>query len=132
MTLGESLIVNCTGLGSRDLFGDDELIPVKGQLTHLVPQPEVNYRTSGGIRPSGDDGGIGIHMMPRSDGIALGGTAEDGVWTLEPNEAARRRIVEGHIELYSAMRPPEPGAELARSEAPSEIPSLDSFFDLQS
>ena len=103
MTLSEPIIVNCTGLGSRDLFGDRELMPVKGQLTHLVPQPEVSFRTSGGIGPA-DDAGIGIHMMPRADGIALGGTAERGVWTLEPNEAARRRVVDGHIALYSAMR----------------------------
>ena len=131
MTLSEPLIVNCTGLGSRDLFSDAELVPVKGQLTHLVPQPEVNYRTRGGIRPADDDG-IGIHTMPRSDGIALGGTAEEGVWTLEPNEEARQRIVEAHIELYSAMRAPEPGARLAQSKAPVTIPSLESFFDLQS
>ncbi len=103
MTLSAPIIVNCTGLGSRDLFGDRELMPVKGQLTHLVPQPEVNFRTSGGIGPA-DDVGIGIHMMPRSDGIALGGTAERGVWTLEANEAARQRVVDGHIALYSAMR----------------------------
>jgi hypothetical protein len=42
-------------------------------------------------------------MMPRSDGIALGGTAEEGVWTLEPNETERQRIVDEHIELYAAM-----------------------------
>ena len=103
MTLGQSLIVNCTGLGARDLFDDRELTPVKGQLTHLVPQSEVNFRTSGGLQPSAEDGGIGIHMMPRSDGIALGGTAEEGVWTLEPNETERQRIVDEHIELYAAM-----------------------------
>ena len=103
MTLGQSLIVNCTGLGARDLFDDNELTPVKGQLTHLVPQSEVNFRTSGGLQPSAEDGGIGIHMMPRSDGIALGGTAEEGVWTLEPNETERQRIVDEHIELYAAM-----------------------------
>ena len=111
MSLSESLIVNCTGLGSRGLFGDDELVPVKGQLTHLIPQPEISYRTSGGLQPSGDDDEIGLHMMPRSDGIALGGTAENGEWTLEPNEAARRRIVDGHIELYAAMT--------RRSQAPA-------------
>jgi hypothetical protein len=27
------VIVNCTGLGSKALFNDEELIPVKGQLT---------------------------------------------------------------------------------------------------
>ncbi|MCH7490118.1 MAG: hypothetical protein IID05_05430 [Gemmatimonadetes bacterium] len=53
MSLSESLIVNCTGLGSGTLFGDREIMPVKGQLTVLVPQPEVNYRTFGGVSHSG-------------------------------------------------------------------------------
>ena len=46
-TLTEPIIVNCTGLGSFTLFDDKELVPVKGQLTALVPQPEVDYRASG-------------------------------------------------------------------------------------
>ena len=99
--LDDPVVMNCTGLGARELFGDDELMPTKGQLTVLVPQPEVNYRTSGGITPQP---GIGIHMMPRADGIVLGGTSERGVWSLEPDEEARRRVVEGHMALYGAMR----------------------------
>jgi hypothetical protein len=101
LTLDEPVIINCTGLGARDLFGDDELVPTKGQLTFLAPQPEVNYRTSGGLTPQP---GIGLHMMPRADGIALGGTSERGVWSLESDDEARRRVVDGHIELYGAMR----------------------------
>lgn len=104
--LPEPLILNCTGLGSRTLFEDTELIPVKGQLTVLVPQPEVAYSTLGGIpqeNGGGGGGGFPIHMMPRRDGIALGGTAQRGVWDLAPDEEARRRIVEAHIALFSAM-----------------------------
>ena len=104
MTLSEPIVINCTGLGSRMLFGDEELIPLKGQLTHFVPQPEINYQTASDARNPGVRGGIGIHMMPRSDGIALGGTSERGVWTLEPNEEARRDIVDQHIRLFKSMR----------------------------
>jgi D-amino-acid oxidase len=39
------VIFNCTGLGARALFGDQELTPIKGQLTVLLPQTEVNYLT---------------------------------------------------------------------------------------
>ncbi len=90
--LSEPLIVNCTGLGAKALFGDTELVPVKGQLTVLVPQPEVTYMAGG--------------AMPRSDGIVLGGTYEVGVSTLEVNEEAQRRIVERNAALFSAMRHP--------------------------
>ena len=100
MSIRESVIVNCTGLGSLDLFSDEELIPVKGQLTFLVPQPEVNYE---------------FNCMPRSDGIALGSTGEWGIWTLEPNEEARQRIVERAIERFAGMHPPAPAMRLSMS-----------------
>jgi D-amino-acid oxidase len=104
MAVSEPVIVNCTGLGSRMLFGDQEVIPLKGQLTHFVPQPEINYQTASDARNPGLRGPIGIHMMPRSDGLAMGGTSERDVWTLEPNEEARMEIVNQHIQLFTAMR----------------------------
>jgi glycine/D-amino acid oxidase-like deaminating enzyme len=104
VALPESLIVNCTGLGAKTLFADKELVPLKGQLTVLVPQPEIQYGTSGGNRVQTAEPGLGIHMMPRSDGIILGGTSERDVWTMDVNESERRRIVEGHIELFDWMR----------------------------
>ncbi len=112
-TLEESIIVNCTGLGARELFGDEELVPVKGQLTFLVPQPEVTYRYG---------------CMPRSDGIALGSTRERGVWSLDVDEGARRRAVERAIERFSAMHRPDPRLPLAASRAPAPAPSVTSFF----
>ena len=117
MSVSESVVVNCTGLGSRDLLGDEELIPVKGQLTFLVPQPEVDYQ---------------FGCMPRSDGIALGSTREPGVWTLEPDAEARQRIVERAIERYAWMRPPAPGMRLTRSRAPAVAPRAESFFGEES
>lgn len=90
--LDEPVIMNCTGLGARELVGDDELLPIKGQLTFLLPQPEVDYIVLGG----------GLYMFPRTDGILLGGTHERGEWSLEPNLEAKRRILTGHGELFDA------------------------------
>lgn len=98
--LPEPVVVNCTGLGARRLVGDDELTPLKGQLTLLVPQPEVDYATFGAATPQ--SGGF-VHMQPRRDGIALGGTSVEGEWSLEPDAEARRRIVEAHLDLFSRM-----------------------------
>ena len=131
MSLEESVIVNCTGLGSSTLFNDRELTPVKGQLTVLVPQPEVDYNTFGGLRRN-TSGGFGLHMQRRSDGIVLGGTSERGVWSLEPNEEARRRVVEGHIELFDAMRALARGAPIANAGPPDYVPPVESFFGLNS
>ena len=93
-TLPQRVIVNCTGLGAKALFGDDELVPVKGQLTFLLPQPEVQY-----IALAGD-----LYMFPRSDGILLGGTHETGVWSLAPNLEAKQRILAGHAQFFKDMR----------------------------
>ena len=92
--LAEPVVLNCTGLGAKALFGDDELEPVRGQLTFLLPQPEVDYIIISG----------GLYMFPRRDGILLGGTFEHGVWSLEVDETVRRRIVEGHRALFEGMR----------------------------
>jgi D-amino-acid oxidase len=112
--LREPIVVNCTGLGAKDLFGDQELVPLKGQLTVMTPQPEVTYHTNGGVPPV-PGASLGIHMMSRSDGIILGGTAQRGVWTLDPDEAERKRVVDSHIAVFSAMkgaRSPRPAARL--------------------
>ena len=131
MSLEESVVVNCTGLGSYTLFDDRELTPLKGQLTVLVPQPEVDYNTFGGLSRN-VSGGFGIHMQPRSDGIILGGTSERGVWSLEPNEEARRRVVEGHIELFNAMRGLAGGTRIASVGPPDHVPPVEAFFGLNS
>jgi D-amino-acid oxidase len=102
MTLDESLIVNCTGLGAKALFGDPDLVPLKGQLVVIIPQQEVTYSTNGGV--SGSPAGAFVHMMPRRDGIILGGTSERDVWAMEVNEAERKRVIEGHMQLFAAMR----------------------------
>ena len=88
--LTEPLIFNCTGLGAKDLVEDDEMDPIRGQLTFLLPQPEVDYSVIGG----------GLYMFPRSDGILLGGTFERGSWSTEPDPVAKQRIIQGHREIF--------------------------------
>ena len=129
MSLSEPVIVNCTGLGSRALFSDEELVPIKGQLTVLVPQPEVTYRAS---RPLPDGKGQPVGMNPRTDGIVLGNLTDRGNWSLQPEEDVRQRVVSAAIEFFAAMRPPSAGARFAKFQAPETIPSLESFFGLES
>jgi glycine/D-amino acid oxidase-like deaminating enzyme len=92
--LAEPVVLNCTGLGAKALFGDEELEPVRGQLTFLLPQPEVDYIVISG----------GLYMFPRRDGILLGGTFEHGDSRLEVDEATRQRVVAGHRALFEGMR----------------------------
>ena len=107
-TLAEPVVVNCTGLGARALFSDDELVPVKGQLTFLTPQEEITYRAGRGSgRPPGAPAdGSGVGMTPRSDGIVLGNTQERGNWSLDVNEEVRQRVVANAMQFFGAMTNP--------------------------
>jgi hypothetical protein len=88
--LAEPVVVNCTGLGAKALFGDNEPTPVKGQLVVLVPPPELRYAVAG--------------TMPRSDGVVLGHVAQAGVWDTSVDDAERKRVVERAIQFFGTMR----------------------------
>ena len=82
---------NCIGLGARDLFGDFGLIPIKGQLVLLLPQPEVTYNMIGD----------GIYAFPRHDGVLLGGTEQREVWSLAPNQAEVARVLAAQKRVFA-------------------------------
>lgn len=99
LTLDEPVIFNCTGLGTRTLFGDEELIPVKGQLVVLKPQTDINYLMING----------GIYMFPRDDGVLLGGTFERNNFSLDEDPVATRSILERHASFFRNMQDPWAG-----------------------
>ncbi len=94
MALPAAAIFNCTGLGARELFGDTELIPIKGQLSILMPQPRVDYNLISGP----------YYMFSRGDGLILGGTFDRNRWDTAPDEAVRRWLLQGQREVFSRMR----------------------------
>jgi D-amino-acid oxidase len=94
--LPEKLVFNCTGLGAKALFNDEELVPLKGQLTILLPQPEVQYATVA-LPPE-------VYMFPRTDGISLGGTHEMGVWSLDPNLEKKQEILAQHKAFFDGFK----------------------------
>ena len=93
MSLSEPVIFNCSGLGARKLFGDEKLIPARGQLEVLLPQPEIDY---GYIGPG--------HMFPRTDGIFLGGTFDRDDWSLEVRRDQGDGIINTHIEMMKGLK----------------------------
>ena len=93
LSVAESLIFNCTGLGAAELFGDTALVPAKGQLVYLPPDADVDYMTIGG--------GQGLlHMFPRSDVLLLGGTFKLGDHTSHVEAEETARIVTEHQKLF--------------------------------
>jgi glycine/D-amino acid oxidase-like deaminating enzyme len=92
--LPASLVFNCTGLGSRALFDDQDLHPARGQLAIVEPQPEVRYAAQGEFG----------YMFPRPDGIVLGGSFELDQWDPTPRPERIARIVASHKRFFDAFR----------------------------
>ena len=94
--LDEDVIFNCTGLGAAALFGDEELVPAKGQLVFLPPDPGVDYMTFGG--------GQGLlHMFPRGDVLLLGGIFRRGDSSANVEAEETERIVHEHETLFRSF-----------------------------
>jgi len=62
-TLQEKVVINCPGYGARALCRDESIVPVRGQIAWLIPQPEVNY----GVYYKR------VSMLSRRDGIVVQG-----------------------------------------------------------
>ena len=74
---GFDAVVNCTGLGARELCGDEACFPIRGQIAR-VPRGSVERA----LIFQEADGSFG-YVIPRSRDCVLGGTAERGVDSLE-------------------------------------------------
>ncbi len=94
LSLRESVVFNCTGLGAAELFGDTQLVPAKGQLVFLPPDPAVDYMTFGGGQGM-------LHMFPRSDVVLLGGIFKLNDYTMHAEADETARIVSEHERMFS-------------------------------
>lgn len=93
--LPERNIFNCSGLGARVLVGDRALQPACGQLCVLAPQADVDYTLYHGAF---------YYMVPRKDGIVLGGTFDVGVESTVPDAVTEKRLLEAHAAVFDDMR----------------------------
>lgn len=95
VTLPEDVIVNCTGLGARSLFGDETLQPIKGQLVHLQPNPAIDLMLL--------DEASGTYIFPRPTSTVLGGSFIPGEWSLDPDAEVTARILERAVALLPRL-----------------------------
>jgi glycine/D-amino acid oxidase-like deaminating enzyme len=100
LSLQENVIFNCTGLGAAALFNDSNLVPAKGQLVFLPPDPAVDYMTFGG--GAGGEHGF-LHMFPRGDVLLLGGIFKRGDSSRNVEDEETVRIVQEHKKLFDSF-----------------------------
>ncbi|MFJ3230622.1 FAD-dependent oxidoreductase [Streptomyces sp. NPDC086787] len=90
------VVVNCAGLGARELVPDPAVRPVRGQLV-VVENPGVTSWFVSADHSSGTS----AYFFPQPGGLILGGTAEDDAWSLTPDPA----VAEGIVARCAAVRP---------------------------
>ncbi|MBY0503964.1 MAG: FAD-dependent oxidoreductase [Bryobacteraceae bacterium] len=98
-TLPQKVIVNCTGYGAKALWKDDSIVPVRGQIAWLIPQPEAHYAL--GYR--------NVNVISRRDGIVVqdGGKGEMEGYNDDnetPDRPAAEALVQGVAELFGRLR----------------------------
>jgi D-amino-acid oxidase len=96
-SLAQPVIINCTGYGARQLWSDESIVPVRGQIAWLIPQEGVHYGLSY----------KGVNVLARRDGIVVQPFRdEDEGWNdtnEQPDKAAAVAGVEVIQELYGRM-----------------------------
>lgn len=93
-SLPEKVIINAPGYGARALWKDESVIPVRGQINWLIPQPEAHY-------------GIfyrGVEILARRDGIVV---QNGGIGMMEgyndTNETPDRAVAEESVGIVAEL-----------------------------
>jgi D-amino-acid oxidase len=125
------VVVNCVGLGARELVDDASMEPIRGQIVR-VRNPGLKRFVLDEENPDGV-----TYIIPRSGDCILGGTAEEGEWNLEPDPetaaAILRRCTRLEPRLRDAevlehrvgLRPGRPEIRLEREDGP--IPRIHNY-----
>jgi len=83
-----ALVVNCTGLASRELAHDDDLVAIRGQVLrvagHFAHDFVIDENCSDGL----------CYVVPRGPDVVIGGSAVEGREDLAPDARETARILE--------------------------------------
>ena len=109
------LVVDCTGLAARELAGDPDVRPVRGQVA-VLDNPGL---TRWLVDEREVDGEL-TYVLPRADDVVVGGSATEGDEDLDPrDDLAARILARAHAlvpELHGArVRAHRVGLRPARS-----------------
>lgn len=94
-------IINCTGLGAKILFQDKELYPIQGQV--------VCVSSDNSIKGMATDFHFGknseemAYIIPRKDGIILGGSARLGKNSKKTDHKLTKRIIDYNSEYEQKL-----------------------------
>jgi glycine/D-amino acid oxidase-like deaminating enzyme len=97
-SLPQPVIINCPGYGGRQLWSDESIIPVRGQIAWLIPQPGANYGVFyKDVNVIARRDGIVVQPVPGGDDYGFGDANE------EPNRQEAEAGVLLVKELFDRM-----------------------------
>ena len=91
-------VIDCAGLGARELIGDATLTPIRGQVVR-VAQVGIERFWLDDYGPSGV-----TYIVPRANDCILGGTADEGNEDLTPDPATAAAIIARCVALEPRLR----------------------------
>lgn len=130
---GGDVVVNCAGLGARELVGDNSMKPIRGQILR-VRNPGLERFVLDEANPEGV-----TYVIPRSEDCILGGTSEDGEWSTEPDPQTAAAILKrcikleprlaeaGVLEHKVGLRPGRPEVRLEKEDVPHAPPRIHNY-----
>ena len=95
-SLRQKTLINATGYGARTLFEDQSVIPVRGQLARMIPQPDIHY----GLFYKD------VAFIPRRDGLVFQVVGENDYYgfnddTTVPNRTEAEHAVNTIAALFA-------------------------------
>lgn len=87
------VVVNATGVGARRLVGDDRVEPIAGQGVTVGFEEVPDWSVSAD----------GFYAYPREGGLFLGGTADRGRWSRQPDPVVTRALVTGNARVFPGL-----------------------------
>ncbi len=94
------IVVNCSGLGARELCGDTTVFPVRGQVLRVKPTGLDHVVAD-------ESGPTLVYAIPRFDDVIVGGTAQANNWNLDPDEADTAAILKNIHTISDRFKNPE-------------------------
>jgi len=94
---GVDAVVDCPGLGARELVGDESVYPVRGQIVR-VQNPGVTMSVRDEFHRDGR-----AYVHPRSHDCILGGTLDEHQWDTAPDPGTAEAIVARCAEIVPAI-----------------------------
>ena len=93
-------IINCSGLGSRDLFNDKKIFPVRGQSVIIKKIPEIKSAIVDHANPIKD---LCI-ITPRINDIVIGGVNQAYNWNLNVEQKDTEKIIAKCQEINPKLK----------------------------